>query len=55
MSTRHLFITFDKPWHFPDDSVDGLLMRLDMGEQIPIFKIKEACKKEGRKFKIKIV
>lgn len=55
MNTGHLFVVFDKPWCFPDDSVDGLLMRLDMGEQIPISKIKEACKKEGRKFKIKIV
>ena len=52
---QKLFITFDKPWFSEDDTVEGLLMRLDMGEEIPLSKFKEACKKEGREFKIKVV
>ena len=46
------FIIFDKPWFPSEDSVDGLLRRLDMGEEIPISKLKSACEKEGREFKI---
>lgn len=53
MKREPLFIVFDKPWFPSDDSVDGLLQRLDMGEEIPISKLKEACKKEGREFNIK--
>ena len=52
---QKLFITFDKLWFSEDDTVEGLLMRLDMGEKIPLSKLKEACKKEGREFKIKVV
>ncbi len=52
---QELFITFNEQWSFPDDSIKGLLMRLDFGEQIPLCKLKEACKKEGKKFKIKLV
>ena len=48
------FVTFDEPWFPSEDSVDGLLMRLDMGEEIPISKLKKACEKEGREFKIKL-
>ena len=46
------FITFDEPWFPSEDSVDGLLRRLDMGEEIPISKLKSVCEKEGREFKI---
>lgn len=55
MDTQPLFVTFDKPWFSEDNTVEGLLMRLDMGEEIPLSKLKKACKKEGRKFKIKVV
>ena len=48
------FVTFDEPWFPSEDSVDGLLMRLDMGEEIPLSKLKKACEKEGREFKIKL-
>ena len=48
------FITFDKPWFPSEDSVDGLLRRLDIGEEIPISKLNSACEKEGIEFKIKI-
>jgi hypothetical protein len=46
------FVTFDGPWFPSEDSVDGLLRRLDMGEEIPISKLKSVCEKEGREFKI---
>jgi hypothetical protein len=46
------FITFDRSWFPSEDSVDGLLRRLDMGEEIPISKLKSACEKEGIEFKI---
>lgn len=55
MNTRPLFVTFDKPWFSLDDTVDGLLSRLDMGEPISISKLQKACIKEGKKFKIKVV
>ena len=52
---RDIYITLDKRWFSEDDTVEGLLMRLDIGEEIPLSKFKEACKKEWREFKIKIV
>ena len=48
-------ITFDRPWFPSEDTVDGLLSRLDMGERISISKLQRACIKEGREFKIKVV
>jgi hypothetical protein len=54
MKQEPFFITFNKPWFSEDDSVNGLLQRLDLGEKIPLSKFKEACKKEGIKFSIKI-
>lgn len=48
-------IIFDEPWFPSEDTVDGLLLRLDMGERISISKLQKACMKEGRKFKIKVV
>lgn len=55
MNQEPIFITFDKPWFPSEDTVDGLLSRLDMGESISVSKLKKACEKEGRGFKIKIV
>lgn len=55
MDTCPLFVTFDKPWFPSEDTVDGLLSRLYMGEPISISKLQKACKKEGREFKIKVV
>ena len=55
MDTQPLFITFDKPWFPSESTVDGLLLRLDMGEHISISKLQKACIKEGREFKIKVV
>ena len=55
MDTQPLFVTFDKPWFPSEDTVDGLLLHLDMGEPILISKLQKACIKEGRKFKIKVV
>ena len=55
MNTQPLFVTFDKPWFPSEDTVDGLLSRLDMGECISISKLQKACIKEGKKFKIKVV
>lgn len=52
---KELFITFDESWFPSEDTVNGLLSRLDMGEHISISKLQKACKKEGRKFKIKVV
>lgn len=52
MDTQPLFVTFDESWFPSEDSVDGLLRRLDMGEEIPVSKLKSACEKEGREFKI---
>ena len=49
---KELFITFDKPWFSEEDTVDGLLQKLDMGEEISLSKLKEACEKEGRKLTI---
>jgi len=54
MGTQPLFITFDKSWFPSEDTVDGLLSRLDMGEHISISKLQRACAKEGREFKIEI-
>ena len=55
MDTQPLFIIFDEPWFPSEDTVDNLLLRLDMGEHISISKFQKACIKEGRKFKIKVV
>ena len=55
MGTQPLFVTFDKSWFPSEDTVDGLLSRLDMGESISISKLQKACVKEGREFKIKEV
>lgn len=55
MDTQPLFVTFDRPWFPSEDTVDGLLSRLDMGEHISISKLQKACIKEGREFKIKVV
>ena len=52
MDTQPLFVTFDKSWFLSEDTVDGLLLRLDMGEEISLLKLKKACEKEGREFKI---
>lgn len=49
------FVTFDQSWFPSEDSVDDLLMRLDMGEEILLSKLKTACTKEGREFKIEFV
>ena len=49
------FVIFDETWFPSEDSVDGLLMRLDMGEEISLSKLKTACAKEGREFKIEFV
>lgn len=54
MDTQPLFVTFDKPWFSSEDTVDGLLSRLDMGEHISISELQKACIKEGREFKIEI-
>jgi len=48
-------ITFDKSWFPSEDTVDGLLSRLDMGEHISISKLQKACIKVSREFKIKVV
>ena len=45
-------LVFNKLWFPSKDSVDDLLLRLDMGESIPIADLKRACEKEGREFKI---
>ena len=55
MKAQPLFITFDKPWFPLEDTVDGLLRRLNMGEEVSLSKLKKACKKEGREFKIEFV
>jgi hypothetical protein len=55
MDTRPLFVTFDKPWFPSEDTVEGLLSCLDMGESISVSRLKKACIKEGREFKIKVV
>ena len=55
MDIQPLFVTFDKPWFPSEDTVDGLLSLLDMGERISISKLQKACRKEGREFKIKVV
>ena len=55
MNTQPLFITFDRPWFPSEDTVDDLLLRLDMGEGVSISKLQKACIKEGREFKIKVV
>ena len=55
MNTQSLFVTFDESWLPSEDTVDGLLLRLDMREHISISKLQKACIKEGREFKIKIV
>ncbi len=52
---QEIYITLDKRWFSEEDTVEGLLMGLDIGEEIPLSKFKEACKKEGREFKIKVV
>lgn len=49
------FVAFDEPWFPSEDSVDGLLRRLDIGEEISLSKLKKACEKEGRGFKIEFV
>lgn len=49
---KELFITFDKPWFPNEDTVAGILKRLDVGEQVSLYKLKEACKKEGKEFNI---
>lgn len=55
MDQEPFFITFDKSWCPSEDTVDDLLLRLDMGESISVSKLKKACEKEGREFKIKII
>lgn len=52
---EYFFVAFDESWFPSEDSVDYLLRRLDMGEEIPILKLKKACEKEGREFKIEFV
>lgn len=49
---KELFITFNEPWFPKENTVEGLLKRLDMGEQISLSQLKKACEKEGREFKI---
>ena len=49
---KELFITFNESWFSKEDTVEGLLKRLDMGEQISLSELKNACEKEGREFKI---
>lgn len=53
--TQPFSIIFDRPWFSSEDTVDDLLMRLDMGEEISLSKLKTACAKEGREFKIEFV
>ena len=55
MDAQPLLVTFDKPLFPSEDTVYGLLSRLDMGERISISKLQRACIKEGREFKIKVV
>lgn len=50
MKQEFLTMTFEKSWFPREDTVDGLLRRLDLEERIPLSIFKEACKKEGRKF-----
>lgn len=49
---KELSITFDEPWFPEENTVSGILQRMDIGEQISLSKLKEACKREGREFKI---
>lgn len=49
---KELFITFNEPWFPKEDTVEGLLKRLDMGEQISLSELKNACEKERIEFKI---
>ncbi len=54
MNAEYFTLKLNEPWFPFEDSVDGLLRRLDMGEEIPISKLKTACAKEGIEFKIKL-
>ncbi len=55
LDVQPLFVTFDKPWFPSEETVDGLLSRLYMGEHILISKFQKACIKEGKEFKIKVL
>ena len=52
MDTVPFVLTFEDYWFPNEKSVDGLLMRLDLGESILVKDLKEACKREGITFKI---
>ena len=51
---KELFITFNESWFPEENTVSGILQRLDMGEQISLSKLREACKREGIEFKIEM-
>ena len=53
MNQKSFIVTFEKPWLEDENTVEGLLQKLDFGEAIPITKLQEACKREGKKFIIK--
>ena len=55
MNQKSLIVTFEKPWLENENTVEGLLQKLDFGETIPIIKLQEACKKEGKNFNVKLI
>ena len=52
MDTEPILLTFEEPWFSNDNSVEGLLRSLDLGESVAVKDLKEACEREGITFKI---